>query len=187
MSKIGEHLFVQVEISPLTSSKVLDVDVGELRLQLLSLGDSLLLADVMTDVDLLVVQKHTVDGLDSGIGGFSSLVVDKTVTSRLAILVESDFAGENVTEGSEGVVKSLFPKEEEVRTNQPHAIMTPRTSVGLSTSTHLVVNSLIQVLDEDVSLRTLPQSRVTLRPHDPAGSSLDQRVVETVERSFTRK
>lgn len=56
---------------------VLDVDVGELGTQLLYLGETLLLADVVTDVNLLVVQKHTVDGLDGSVSGLTSRVVDK--------------------------------------------------------------------------------------------------------------
>lgn len=56
---------------------VLDVDVRELGTQLLDLGETLLLADVVTDVNLLVVQKHTVDGFDGSVSGLTSRVVDK--------------------------------------------------------------------------------------------------------------
>lgn len=56
---------------------VFDVDVGELGTQLLHLGETLLLADVVTDVNLLVVQKHTVDGLDGSVSGLTSGVVNK--------------------------------------------------------------------------------------------------------------
>lgn len=45
----------------------------------------------------------------------------------------------------------------------------------------LVVNALVEVLDEDVSLTSLPQSGVTLRPHDSARLTLDERVVEVLE------
>jgi hypothetical protein len=46
---------------------------------------------------------------------------------------------------------------------------------------HLVVNSLVEVLDEDVTLAALPESRVTLAPHDTASTTLDKGVVEGVE------
>lgn len=45
----------------------------------------------------------------------------------------------------------------------------------------LVVNALVEVLDEDVSLASLPQGGVTLRPHDSARLTLDERVVEVLE------
>jgi hypothetical protein len=50
--------------------------------------------------------------------------------------------------------------------------------------TNLVVNLLVQVLDENVASRALPQGRVPLAPHDPARTPLDQAVVEAVEGSF---
>lgn len=34
--------------------------------------------------------------------------------------------------------------------------------------TYLVVNSLIQVLDEDITLSGFAESRIALRPHDAA-------------------
>lgn len=45
----------------------------------------------------------------------------------------------------------------------------------------LVVNALVEVLDEDVSLASLPQGGVTLRPHDSARLTLDERVVEVLK------
>jgi hypothetical protein len=36
--------------------------------------------------------------------------------------------------------------------------------------TYLVVDELIQVFDKDIALARLAESRVTLRPHDPAES-----------------
>lgn len=135
--------------------KVLDVDVGELSLELLNLGHSLLLGNVVTDVDLLVVEKHTVDSLDGGIGGLTGLVVNETVASGLTVLVSGDLAGQDITESSECVVEGL------------------------------VVNRRVEVLDEDVSLGRLSERGVSLRPHDSAGSSLDEGVVEAVKSSLT--
>lgn len=41
------------------------------------LGLSLLLSDVMSDIDLFVVQQHAVDSLDGSGGSFSGRVVDE--------------------------------------------------------------------------------------------------------------
>lgn len=63
--------------------------------------------DVVPDVNLLVVEKHAVDSLDSRLGGLSSLIVDITVTARATLLIGGDFARQNVAESGEGVVKGL--------------------------------------------------------------------------------
>ena len=50
---------------------------------------------------------------------------------------------------------------------------------------YLVVDALVKVLDEDVSLTGLSESWVSLGPHDSAWLVLDQRVVEVLEGSLT--
>ena len=130
---------------------VLDVDVGEVGLHLLELAHAVLLGDVVTDKDLLLVQKHAVDHLDGLVGGLGSLVVDETVALGVGVLVLGDLAAENVAEGGKGVVKSL------------------------------VVNGGVEVLDEDVALASLAEGGVTLRPHDAAGLALDKGVVELLK------
>ena len=50
---------------------------------------------------------------------------------------------------------------------------------------HLVVNALVEVLDEDVPLTSLPERRVPLGPHDAAGLVLDERVVEVLKRALS--
>ena len=130
---------------------VLDEEVGELSSLLFDLGLSLLLSDVVSDIDLFVIEQHAVDSLDGGSSGFASGVVDKGESSRFGSLIETDFTREDFTKGGKGVVESL------------------------------VVDRFVKVLDEDVSLTSLSQSRVSLRPHDSAGLSLDQRVVEVLE------
>lgn len=95
----------------LTLVDVLDVNVGEMRLHLLDLAHPLLLADVVSDVDLLVVEQHIVDGLDGGVGGFGRLVVDESVSPGSTVLVNGDLAGEDVAEGGESVVEGLFVQE----------------------------------------------------------------------------
>lgn len=134
---------------------VLDEEVGELSSLLFDLGLSLLLSDVVSDIDLFVIEQHAVDSLDGGSGGFASGVVNKGETSRFASLVETDFTREDFTECGKGVVESL------------------------------VVDRFVKVLDEDVSLTSLSQSRVSLRPHDSAGLGLDDRVVEVIEGSLS--
>ena len=66
-----------------------------------------LLRNVVTDVNLLVVEQHAVDSLDSRIGGLRSIVVNETVATRKSILIGGDFAGQDVSESGEGVVKGL--------------------------------------------------------------------------------
>lgn len=130
---------------------VLDVDVGEVGLHLLKLALAILLGDVVADIDLLLVEKHAVDVLDGVGGSLVGLVVNETVTLGVAVLVLGDLAAQDVTESSEGVVKRL------------------------------VVDGDIKVLNKDVALASLAQSRVTLRPHDAAGAALDESVVEVLE------
>ena len=63
--------------------------------------------DVVADVDLLIVQKHTVDSLNGGLGRLSSLVVDKAVSLGAAVLISGNLAGQNVAKSGEGIVKGL--------------------------------------------------------------------------------
>lgn len=62
---------------------------------------------MVSDEDLPVVEQHAVDGLDGSIGSLGGLVVDETVTSGSSSVVDGDLAGEDVSEGGEGVVESL--------------------------------------------------------------------------------
>jgi hypothetical protein len=130
---------------------VLDVDVGEVGLHFLELALAVLLGDVVTDEHLLVVKQHTVDVLDGVVSSLGSLVVDETVSLGVTKLILSDLAAENVAKGGKGVVQSL------------------------------VVDGGVQVLDEDVTLTSLAQSGVTLRPHDTAGTTLDKSVVQVLK------
>ena len=92
-------------------------------------------------------------------------VVDRSATAvcllvddegRLAgLLTDGDLAGQDVTKGSKCVVKSL------------------------------VVNGLVEVLDEDVALTSPSEGWVSLRPHDSAWSTSNDRVVELLESSLT--
>jgi len=45
----------------------------------------------------------------------------------------------------------------------------------------LVVNGSIQVLDEDIALASLSESRITLGPHDAAWTAFDESIVQFLQ------
>ena len=114
---------------------------------------------MVADVNLLVVQKHTVDSLNGGLGRLSSLVVDETVALGAAVLIGGDLAGQDITECGKGVVEGL-----------DHGSICVKSLLwGSETSlSDLVVDLLVEVLDENVALTGLAEGGVTLRPHDTA-------------------
>ena len=61
----------------------------------------------MSDVDLFVVQQHTVDSLDSRLGRFGGVVVNETITFGTPTFVCRNLARKNVAKGSEGIVECL--------------------------------------------------------------------------------
>ncbi|KAK8919492.1 hypothetical protein VCV18_008318 [Metarhizium anisopliae] len=133
------------------SADILDVNVGKVSFHLLKLALTVLLRDVMTDVDLLLVEKHAINVLDGLVSSLVRLVMDKTIALGVAVLVLGNLAAQNVAKGSKGIMESL------------------------------VVNRNIQVLDEDIALASLAESRVTLRPHDAARTALDEGVIELLQ------
>jgi hypothetical protein len=66
-----------------------------------------LLGHVVSNVDLLVVQQHPVDGLDGRLGSFRGVIVNVAITLGESSFVCCDLAREDITEGSEGVMESL--------------------------------------------------------------------------------
>lgn len=48
--------------------------------------------DVVADIDLLVVEKHAIDGLDGAVGCLSCLVVHETVTLGATVFISGHFA-----------------------------------------------------------------------------------------------
>jgi len=66
-----------------------------------------LAGDMVADVDLLVVEQHAVDGLDSVVGSLAGFVVHEAVALGVALLIGGDFAGQDISESGEGVVKGL--------------------------------------------------------------------------------
>jgi hypothetical protein len=65
---------------------------------------------VVSNEDLLVVQQHTIDGLDSGLGSLSTVVVNEAITLRATTFVGRDLAGKDVAECSKGIMESLSRK-----------------------------------------------------------------------------
>jgi len=61
----------------------------------------------MADIDLLIIQEHTVDSLDGVFGRFIGFIVDETISLGTTVFIGSDLAGENVTESGKRVVESL--------------------------------------------------------------------------------
>ncbi|ROV94110.1 hypothetical protein VPNG_09340 [Cytospora leucostoma] len=134
---------------------VLDIYVGEVGLHLLEFALAVLLGDVVADIDLLLVQKHAIDVLDSLRSSLVGLVVHETVSLGVSMLILGNLAAENVAESGESVMQSL------------------------------VVDSDIEVLDEDVASAGLAQGGVTLGPHDTARAALDNSVVELLKSLLT--
>ena len=93
--------------------------------------------------DRLGSQLHPIELLNGSLGTLLRLEVNKTETAALAFGVLGDLAGQDVAKQAEGVVESL------------------------------VVNLLIQVLHIHVGRVRSANSRVTVRPHNAAGMSLD--------------
>lgn len=134
---------------------VLDVDVGEVCLHLVELGLSVLLGNVVTNKDLLVIEQHSIDMLNGILGSLGGFVVNEPVSARVAVLILGNLARQDVTEGRERVVEGL------------------------------VVDSGIKVLDEDITLAGLAKGGVTLRPHDAARLALNGGVVQLLESTLT--
>jgi hypothetical protein len=47
---------------------------------------------MMPDIDLLIVQKHSIDSLDSSVRGLSCLIMNITIATGATLLVGSDLA-----------------------------------------------------------------------------------------------
>jgi hypothetical protein len=48
---------------------------------------------MIPDIDLLIVQKHSIYSLDSSLRGLSCLIMNIAITTRPTLLVSGDFAG----------------------------------------------------------------------------------------------
>ena len=116
-----------------------------------------LAGDVVAHIDLLIVEQHAIDGLDGDVGSFRGLVVDETIALGATLLVSGNLTREHVAESGKRVMKSLKAKR---LSNYLKGYGQP--------STHLVINLLVKVFDENVTLTGLAKGGVSLRPHDSA-------------------
>jgi hypothetical protein len=66
-----------------------------------------LLGDVVSDIDLSVVQQHTIDGLNGTVSSLGSVVMDKAVAFGTTALVCGDFTGKHIPERRKRIVESL--------------------------------------------------------------------------------
>jgi len=149
---LTERLELLLELSLSDSFiEVLDKDVGELLLGGALLEVTISLALELTDVDNLLLKHLAFDLLDGSLSGLLGLVVNETVALGAALIVVGDLAGKDVTEGTEGIVQ------------------------------HLVINALVEVLDEDVTLARLANGRITMGPHNADWTTLDHGVVHGIQ------
>jgi hypothetical protein len=116
-------------------TKVLDIGIGKLRFLLIEFGLTL---NVVTNVNLFIVEQHAVYELEGILGRFGSFVVNETVSPGLAMFVSCNFARQYVSESGEGIVKGL------------------------------VIDRRIQFFNKNVAVTGLPKRMITLGPHNAA-------------------
>jgi hypothetical protein len=46
----------------------------------------------MADINLLIIKKHSIDGLDSSVRGLGCLIMNIAIAARATLLVSSDLA-----------------------------------------------------------------------------------------------
>ena len=63
--------------------------------------------DVMSNVHLLIIEQHAINSLDSAIGGLGTIIVNESISLRIAMLIGGNLARENGAESSKSVMKSL--------------------------------------------------------------------------------
>jgi hypothetical protein len=85
-----------------------------------------------------IVEKHAIDSFDGGICRLCGIVVNESVTTRVACLIGGNLARQDGAKSSESIVESL------------------------------IVDVFVEVLDENITLTSLAQMRVALRPHNAA-------------------
>jgi len=77
----------------------------------------------MPNKHFLVIKQHAIHGTDGGLRSLGGLIMDKTISFGIAVLICGNLAREYGAEGSEGVVKSLSTKHDEgVSTMASHSI-----------------------------------------------------------------
>lgn len=61
----------------------------------------------MTNINLLVVQKHTIHRLDGGLGCFSGFIMYETISPGAPLFIGGNLAGQDSAECGKSIVKSL--------------------------------------------------------------------------------
>lgn len=69
--------------------------------------ESYLARDMKANKDLLIVEQHAIDSLDSCFGGLIGLIVNESVALRVSLFIGGDLARENIAERGESIVESL--------------------------------------------------------------------------------
>lgn len=61
----------------------------------------------MSNIDLLTIEKHAIDSPDSTFGGLYSLIVHKSITFGVSVLIKCDFTRKNTAKSDKRIVKDL--------------------------------------------------------------------------------
>ena len=62
---------------------------------------------MVANEDFLIVEQHTIDCLDRVLGSLRGLVVNEAITLGVALLIDGDLAGENITKRDESIMERL--------------------------------------------------------------------------------
>ena len=146
---------------------------------------------MISNINLFVVEQHSINRLDSIISSIRAFKMHEAITPGATVLVGGDFARQDITESRKCIMKSL------------DILIRCTYTRAKCSKANFVVDTFVQVLDENVALTSFTKSGVTLRPHDPAEirrncekipddklahvpcTVLDQRIIELFESSFT--
>ncbi len=105
-------------------------------------------------VAFLAVEKLAIYFGNCIVSCFFAVVVNESISFGIAVFVRCYFARENIPKRRESIVECF------------------------------VVNRLVEVLDEDVSLIRSSHGRISLRPHNSTGSAFDLLVVQEINSTF---
>jgi len=116
--------------------------------------------DMKANINLLVIEQHSMDVLNGMLSCLGSLVVDKTVSSGTTLLICSNLARQDIAKGSKSIMESLYN-------------VVSLLFWKICSASNLVVDLLVQILDKNISLARLAKGRIALRPHDTAIGGLE--------------
>ena len=64
--------------------------------------------DMKANINLLVIEQHSIDVLDGMFSCLGSLVVDEAVSSGPTLLIRSNLARQDIAEGGKSIMESLY-------------------------------------------------------------------------------